>query len=190
MPRFAALLCSLAVASVLALVAANVIVLRAGSGVVEPSVVPPAEAALVLGAGLSPGGGSAPALRERLLAGAELVRAGRVPRLVLSGGPDEVATMRAELLELGVARGRLVSDPRGTSTLASVRNAAGPFGLRSVTVVTQRFHMARALWLARSRGLRAHGFVADGRVARAPRDGGAREILARVKAVGSVALGA
>jgi DUF218 domain len=139
-------------------------------------------------AGVS-GGRSTPALRERLLAAADLVRAGRVPRLVLSGGPEKVAVMRAELAGLGLDPRALVSDPAGTSTLASVRNAATRPGLRSVTVVTQRFHIARALWLARRHGLRAHGLVADGRVPYAPRDGGVREILARAKAVGSVALG-
>jgi SanA protein len=177
--------------STLALGAANVIVLRAGAGAsADPSAVPRADAALVLGAGVWSGGRSTPALRERLLAGAELMRAGRVPRLVLSGGPEEVAVMRTELLDLGLDPQTLVSDPAGMSTLASVHNAAARLGLRSVTVVTQRFHIARALWLARSRGLRAHGLVADGLVPYAPRDGGAREILARAKAVGSIALGA
>jgi SanA protein len=191
MPRIAALLCCLSIALTLAVGAANVVVLRAGDGAAaNPSAVPRADAALVLGAGIRPDGGSTPALRERLLASAELMRAGRVPRLVLSGGPEEVAVMRAELLDLGLDPQTLVSDPAGTSTLASVHNAAARPGLRSVTVVTQRFHMARALWLARSRGLDAHGLVADGRVPHAPRDGGAREILARAKAVASVALGA
>jgi SanA protein len=191
MRRVAALVCCLGIVSTLALGAANVIVLRGGAGAsADPSAIPRADAALVLGAGVWPGGRSTPALRERLLAGAELMRAGRVPRLVLSGGPEEVAVMRAELLDLGVDPQTLVSDPAGMSTLASVQNAAARLGLRSVTVVTQRFHIARALWLARSRGLRAHGLVADGRVPYAPRDGGTREILARAKAVGSVALGA
>jgi len=190
-PRLAALLCCLAIGSALALAAANVVVLRAGAGAAtDPSALPRADAALVLGAGVRPGGASTPVLRERLLAGADLLRAGRVPRLVLSGGPEEVAVMRAELLDLGVDPRALVGDPAGTSTLASVRNATARPGVRSVTVVTQRFHMARALWLARSRGLRAHGLVADGRVPSAQRDGGAREVLARAKAVGSVALGA
>jgi SanA protein len=188
MARIAALLCCL---TIVAVGAANVVVLRAGeAAAADPSAVPRADAALVLGAGVWPGGGSTPALRERLLAGAELMRAGRVPRLVLSGGPEEVAVMRAELLDLGLDPRTLVGDPAGMSTLASVRNARTRLGLRSVTVVTQRFHVARALWLARSHGLRAHGLVADGRVQNAPRDGGAREILARAKAVGSVALGA
>jgi SanA protein len=191
MARLAALLCCLGIVSTLALAAANVVVLRAGAGAAsDSSAVPRADAALVLGAGVWPGGGSTPALRERLLAGAELLRAGRVPRLVLSGGPEEVAVMRVELLELGLDPQTMVSDPAGTSTLASVHNAAARLGLRSVTVVTQRFHISRALWLARSHGLRAHGLVADGRVPHAPRDGGAREILARAKAVASVALGA
>ena len=191
MARLAALLCCLAIVLTLALGAANVIVLRAGAGAASaPSDVPRADAALVLGAGVGPDGRSTPALLERLLAGAELMWAGRVPRLVLSGAPEEVAVMRAELLDLGLDPQTLVGDPAGTSTLASVQNAEARLGLRSVTVVTQRFHIARALWLARSRGLRAHGLVADGRVPHAPRDGGAREILARAKAVASVALGA
>ena len=191
MARLAALLCCLGIVSTLALAAANVVVLRAGAGAAsDSSAVPRADAARVLGAGVWPGGGSTPALRERLLAGAELLRAGRVPRLVLSGGPEEVAVMRVELLELGLDPQTMVSDPAGTSTQASVHNAAARLGLRSVTVVTQRFHISRALWLARSHGLRAHGLVADGRVPHAPRDGGAREVLARAMAVGSVALGA
>jgi hypothetical protein len=82
--------------------------------------------------------------------------------------------------------------PASCDSTESQPNASAPSSdpARPVTVVTQRFHNARALWLARSRGLRAHGLVADGRVPHAPRDGGPREILARAKAVASVALGA
>ena len=107
-------------------------------------------------------------LADRITAAAELYKAGRVDKLLLSGDHcrvdyDEVGTMRRILLAQGIpARGHL-HRPRRLRHLG--QRAAREARLRRPTavVVTQRFHMARALYDARRAGLQVTGFAADRR---------------------------
>jgi len=99
--------------------------------------------------------------------------------------------MRRELLRLGVPARDIFEDHAGFDTWDSVVRARKVFAVRSAIVVTQRFHLARALWLARRAGLRASGLAADARGYGAiMRSLQAREVIARVKAVGDVVTGA
>lgn len=184
---------------VLALVlGANALVLLTGRGAEprSPALVPRAEAALVLGAQVRPDGSPSGMLADRVRAALELYRAGRVDKLLLSGDHgradyDEVGTMRRLLLGAGVPAQDVFTDHAGFDTWDSAQRARRVFGVSSVTVVTQRFHMARALFAARRAGLTASGFEADrhdyGGVMRRLQ---AREALARVKVVGDAIAGA
>ena len=101
--------------------------------------------------------------------------------------------MRRELVRLGVPDDDVFTDHAGFATLDSVVRARKVFNVHSVTVVTQPFHMPRALWLARHAGLTASRPRGRGRTrataARAPPRASAR-CFARTKAFGDILTGA
>ncbi|HYP87355.1 MAG TPA: ElyC/SanA/YdcF family protein, partial [Polyangiaceae bacterium] len=102
---------------------------------------------------------------RRIEAASALFRAGRVQYLLLSGDNsradyDEPGEMRRALIEAGIPPARLLLDRAGLRTLDSVVRAKEVFGLTEVIVVSQHFHNARAVYLARSHGLNAFGFDA------------------------------
>jgi SanA protein len=189
----------LAVAAPLILIAAaNALVLLDARGEAKASVsaVPHAQAALVLGAQVKPDGTPSDMLADRVAAAADLYRAGKVDKLLLSGDHgrwayDEVGTMRRELLARGIPARDLFTDHAGFDTWDSAQRARRVFGVESAIVVTQGFHMARALYAAHRAGMRATGFTADRRsygsvMARLR----VREALARVKVVADAVTGA
>lgn len=178
--------------------AANAVVLLGGEGsTTDPGREPRAQVALVLGAGLNPDGRPSAMLEDRLRAAAALYRDGRVDRVLASGdhgrpGYDEPNAMRHELVRLGVPDEDVFTDHAGFATLDSVVRAKEVFHVSSAIVVTQGFHLSRALWLARRAGLTAHGLEA-GRGNGYGNNGvkaKVREVLARTKAVGDVVTGA
>jgi SanA protein len=177
---------------------ANAVILLGGRGAkTDPEAVPHAQAALLLGAFVQPDGHPSGMLEDRIRAAAALYRDGRVDKVLASGDHgrtdyDEVNAMRRELQRLGVPERDIFMDHAGFATLDSVVRARKVFGVHSAIVVTQPFHMARALWLARHAGLTATGLQAgagkgygnQGTLARV------REVLARTKAFGDVLTGA
>ncbi len=175
----------------------NLIVWAGGRGATDdPARVPRAQAALVLGAQVMPNGKPSSMLADRITAAEELYRAGRVDKLLLSGDHgrvsyDEVGTMRRILLARGIPAEDIFTDHAGFDTWDSAQRARRIFNVRSAVVVTQGFHMARALYDVRHAGLEATGFIADrrdyGRVMARLR---VREAAARVKTLGDVVTGA
>jgi SanA protein len=176
----------------------NLIVWRGGDGPVtsDPARVPHAQAALVLGAQVYASGRPSPMLADRVRAAEDLYRAGRVDKLLLSGDHsrvdyDEVGAMRRMMLADGIPAADIFTDHAGFDTWDSAQRAKKVFDVSSAVVVTQRFHMARALYDARHAGLHVTGFAAD------RRDYGPimgklklREAAARVKAFGEAVSGA
>jgi SanA protein len=122
---------------------------------------------------------------RRVDAAAALYHAGKVKRLILSGdkGDDEPMEMKRALLLRGVPESALVLDNYGLRTLDSVVRARDVFKCGKLTIISERFHVFRALFLSRYYGVDA--------VAYAPQDlpfrwmvrPMTRECLARVKAV-------
>lgn len=155
----------------------------------DTSLMPSNEVGLVLGC--SPyvsSGEPSPQFHGRMQAAAELYRQGKVERLIVSGAnPDarynEPKKMREALLELGVPSEAIVMDFAGDSTFDSIARAQVVFQLQRVTVVTQKYHAYRALFLARKTGVQAVAYAAPfasgGQGFRHP----PREILARLLAV-------
>jgi SanA protein len=172
-------------AGLLTVAVANAVVLLGGRGAAPEH----AQAALVLGALVQPDGRLSAMLEDRVQTAARLYRDGRVDKVLVSGDHgqtayDEVTPMRKRLIALGVAPEDVFEDHAGFDTWASVVRAREVFGARDVIVVTNGFHLARAVWLARRGGLDASGVDADARGYGA--QGGKaslREVLARVKAV-------
>jgi SanA protein len=123
--------------------------------------LPEVEAALVLGtAPIGPEGGPNVYFVRRLDAAAALWKAGRAKYLIVSGSDGEPAAMRAGLIERGVPAAAIHGDPAGHRTWDSVRRARDVFGQKRIVIVSQRFHLSRALFLARHAGLEAWGFEA------------------------------
>lgn len=186
-----------AAALLLVVAGTNAIILLGSEGRTthDPARAPRAQAALVLGAGLNRDGSPSAMLRDRLRAAAALYRDGRVDKVLVSGdhgtvGYDEVNAMRRGLIALGVPERDVFTDHAGFATLDSVVRARKVFNVHSVVIVTQSFHLPRALWLARRAGLEAHGLTAGGRYGGAGRKAALREVLARTKAVEDAVTGA
>jgi SanA protein len=184
-------------AGALLVCAANAIVLLgAGRAGHDPARAPHAEVALVLGAGVQPDGRPSAMLADRLDAAAALYRDCRVDRILVSGDHsrpdyDEVNAMRRELVHRGVPDRDVFTDHAGFDTWSSMVRARKVFEVRSAIVVTQGFHMARALWLGKRAGLEVHGLAADrSGYGLERRKSDLREVVARVKAVEDVVTGA
>jgi SanA protein len=123
--------------------------------------VAPADVALVLGtAPIGPEGGPNVYFVRRLDAAAALWKAGKVKYLVVSGSLNEPPAMRAGLIERGVPAAVIYSDPAGDRTWDSIAGMRDIYGQKRIVIVSQRFHLSRALFLARHAGLEAWGFEA------------------------------
>ncbi|MFF5855253.1 vancomycin high temperature exclusion protein [Streptomyces sp. NPDC012751] len=148
--------------------------------------VPRAEVAVVFGAGLWHGEPS-PYLAHRLDAAAELYRAGRIEVVLVTGDNsredyDEPDAMRAYLTEHGVPDARIVGDYAGFDTWDSCVRARKIFGVDRAVLISQGFHIRRAVALCEAAGVDSYGVGVD-----AVHDvtwyyGGAREVFAAGKA--------
>lgn len=153
----------------------------------DPGAVPPAQVALVLGGGVYPDGTVSPMLADRLEVGLRLYRAGKVGRLLLSGdhgrrGYDEVSAMAAYVERRGIPPEDVFLDHAGFSTYESVYRAREVFGVESAIIVTQGFHLPRALYIAGALGVPATGVASDLRPYLASSWHEWREVAARNKA--------
>ena len=193
-------LACLALAGVLFVLACNAAVLVAAAGRVTPvghaAEAPVRRAAVVMGCAPKLRGGRDNAyFTARIAAAAELWRAGKVEALVVSGDNhvewyDEPSEMKAALVAAGVPEDRIACDYAGFRTLDSVVRAKTIFGLDSFLVVSQDFHVRRAIFLGRCKGLDVRGCAARGvPFGRLSSRTIVREPLARVAAVLDVLLG-
>ena len=144
--------------------------------------------ALVLGAGVYPDGRLSPMLADRVQTAVDLHQQGKVDKLLMSGDNsiktyNEPWHMADYAISLGVPEDDIAFDYAGRRTYASCWRAKHIFGLDSVVIVTQRFHLPRALYLCQSLDLDAVGVAADRRdYGLANTRYSIREIPARVKA--------
>ena len=127
--------------------------------------VPVVDVALVLGtAPIGPEGGPNRYFVYRLNAAAALYKAGKVKYFIVSGHRDgrydEPTAMRTGLVERGVPEEAIYRDFDGDRTLDSVARARLIYGQTRLIIVSQRFHLSRALFLARHEGIDAWGFEA------------------------------
>ncbi len=140
---------------------------------VKSRILTPEEAAeleadciLVLGAGVWEDGRPSRMLADRLNLGLELYRSGASDRLLMSGDHgrreyDEVNTMKEYAIERGVPSGHIFMDHAGFSTYDSMYRARDIFGARKIIIVTQKYHLYRALYIAGALGLEAYGVNSD-----------------------------
>ncbi len=133
----------------------------------SPQTVQPAPTALVLGASVKLDGTPSDALRDRVTTAVELYRQQKVKNLLMTGDNgafhvNEVATMKRLAVEAGVPEQDVLVDEHGYRTYESCKRAVEVFGVTDGIVVTQRFHLSRALYLCSHLGMtKTQGVPAD-----------------------------
>jgi SanA protein len=149
--------------------------------------VPPCYTALVLGAMVSQSGYPSDFLKDRMDIAIELYKNKKVKRFLLSGDHgqknyDEVNSMKKYLLDKGIDTSDIFLDHAGFDTYSSIVRAKEIFQVKDVIIVTQEFHLSRAVYIARKKGLNAYGMVADKREYLSIKRLKIRELMANVKA--------
>ena len=167
-PRASAAVGGLAALGVLAVVGSNAYILLTTSGgyTGEVSRVPKEPVAIVPGALVQPNGKMSAMLADRVEQASRLWHAGKVEKILVSGDHhtwayDEPDTMRKQLVRDGVPPQDVFEDHAGFDTWATMVRARSIFGIDHAVVVTQGFHMPRALFLAEEAGIDATGLTAD-----------------------------
>ncbi len=163
----------------------------------KKNLLPPEEGALlqevdcilVLGCKVRPDGSLSALLSDRVNRGVELYFAGAAPKILMSGDHgkedyNEPLAMKKAAEEQGVRGEDIFLDHAGFSTYESLYRAKEIFGAKKIIIVTQEYHLPRALHLAKALGLEAFGVAAEGNHYSGQGMRDFREILARTKDFG------
>jgi len=143
---------------------------------------------LVLGCLVKKDGVPSHMLEDRLTVGCELYLDGAAPKLLMTGDHgrteyNEVGTMKAHATSLGIPSSDVFMDHAGFSTYESLYRAKEIFGADKIIIVTQKYHLSRALYIADKLGIEAYGVSADLRPYSNQIYRDVREMLARLKDV-------
>lgn len=141
---------------------------------------------LIFGAGVLSNQTPSPMLRDRLLTGIACYKAGLAPKIVVSGDHgkdyyDEVNIMKNFCIEQGVPSEDIFMDHAGFSTYESIYRIRNIFLAKRVILVTQKYHLYRALYVAKRFGLQAYGIPADLEIYAGQSFYDNRELVARIK---------
>lgn len=140
---------------------------------------------IILGAGVY-NNKPKPMLEDRLLTGIELYNQGVANKIIVSGDHgreyyDEVNVMKSYLINKGISSSDIFMDHAGFSTYDSIYRAKEIFMVKRVVIVTQKYHLHRAIYIANKLGIDAYGVVADKREYHNQYKRDIREVLARFK---------
>ncbi len=141
---------------------------------------------LVLGCGVNSDGNPSAMLEDRLIRGIELYKAGVAPKLLMSGDHknvyyDEVNVMKDYAIQSGVPSEDIFMDHAGLSTYESMYRAKEIFQAEKIIIVTQKYHLYRAIYTAEKLGIDAYGCESDLRTYFGQTKRDLREVLARCK---------
>lgn len=141
---------------------------------------------IVLGCQVRDDGSLSHMLRDRLMCAVELYEAGAAPKLLMSGDHgrkdyDEVGAMKQYAIDRGVPSGDVFMDHAGFSTYETVYRAKKIFEANKVIIVTQEYHLYRALYIAEQLGMEAYGVSSELNTYQGQSMRDLREVLARVK---------
>ena len=134
----------------------------------DVAAVPKRPVAIVFGAGIRADGGLSPMLQDRMDAAIALYKAGKVGKLLVSGDNrfanyNEPGRMYDYAVRRGVPARDIARDYAGRRTYDTCYRAAAVFGVTEAVLVTQRFHLPRAIFTCRNLGVNSIGFSADRR---------------------------
>jgi SanA protein len=154
----------------------------------EVEGAPTGRVAIVFGAGLYRNGRPSPVLVDRVTAAVRLYQDGKVDALLMTGASrppnyNEPAAMRQLAIEMGVPAEAILIDELGDRTFESCRRARETFGIQQALLVSQRYHLPRALILCQSMGMQVEAVSSDLRFYRAYRFWEIREIPATLRAL-------
>ena len=140
---------------------------------------------LILGAGIR-GNSPSPMLQDRLEEGINLYKDGVAPKIIMSGDHgrkeyDEVNIMKEYAVNSGVPSEDIFMDHAGFSTYESIYRVKEIFGADNIVIVTQKYHLYRALYIADKLGIKAKGIKSNHRIYSGQLFRELREILARNK---------
>ncbi|MBQ4031486.1 MAG: YdcF family protein [Bacilli bacterium] len=141
---------------------------------------------IILGAGVRKDGTPSPMLRDRLDAGIELYKRGVAPKIIMTGDHgqnryDEVTAMKQYAINKGVPSEDIFMDHAGFSTYDSMFREKEVFEVKKAVIVTQKYHMYRALYIANKLGIEARGVPAEDIKYSGQLGRDIREVLARTK---------
>ena len=188
----AGILAGLAILGVTALFSLNAMVKATTKdnilSVEEAAALEDVDCILVLGCGIHDDGSPSDMLHDRLRRSVELYEAGAAPKLLMSGdhsrkGYDEVDAMKSFAIEAGIPSEDVFMDHAGFSTYESMVRAKEIFQAKKIIIVTQEYHLYRAIYIAEQLGMEAYGVSSNYRRYRNQSDMNTREVLARVKDV-------
>ena len=184
----------LAVTGVSSILGLNAYVKSVGGGNIlrpeDAKMLEDVDCILVLGCLVKDDGVPSDMLADRLKRGIELYEQGAAPKILMSGDHgradyDEVNAMKQVAVDAGVLSSDVFMDHAGFSTYESVYRAKEVFGADKIIIVTQEYHLYRALFIADRLGVEAYGVNADLRAYRGQTARDVREILARCKDFGN-----
>lgn len=152
----------------------------------EAAVLEDVDCILILGCGVRDDGTPSDMLLDRLNCGIEVYDLGAAPKLLLSGDHgqkdyNEVGTMKQYAIAAGIASEDIFMDHAGFSTYESMYRAKEIFGADKIIIITQDYHLYRALYIAGRLGIDAYGVASDRHVYRGQSMRELREVLARCK---------
>ncbi len=145
---------------------------------------------LVLGCGVRDDGSPSDMLKDRLTRGIELYKGNAAPKLLMSGDHgqtdyNEVGVMKQYAIDADIPSEDIFMDHAGFSTYESMYRAKEIFQAKKIIIVTQEYHLYRAVYIARQLGLEAYGVSSDYHTYGGQTMRDIREIMARVKDFGS-----
>ena len=159
----------------------------------EAAALTDVDCILVLGCLVKDEGKPSDMLHDRLRRGVALYELGAAPKLLMSGDHgredyDEVDAMKQFAVDKGIASRDVFMDHAGFSTYESIYRARDVFQAKKIIIVTQEYHLYRALYIAKALGLEAYGVSSDYNVYWGQTARDVREVLARVKDFGTSVL--
>lgn len=182
-------LAAIFIAAVLFFVVSNLLIMNDGKkhiGDEDALVAAKADCILILGAGVWDDNQPSHMLVDRLDEGIRLYKNGIAPKILVSGDHgrsdyDEVNVMKNYLMDAGIPGEDIFMDHAGFSTYESMYRAKEIFGVEKLIIVTQKYHMYRALYICKSLDMEAYGAPADPRSYRGAIVRNVREWVARDK---------
>ena len=141
---------------------------------------------MVLGCQVKEGGEPSHMLHDRLQRGVEVYELGASEKFLMSGDHgrtdyNEVETMKQYAIDEGIDSENIFMDHAGFSTYESIYRAKEVFGVKKMVIITQEYHLYRALYIAEKLGIEAYGVASDYHIYAGQSMRDLREVLARAK---------